>query len=407
VVVKSLDALSPHLRGRVQERMQSYVAERIGSHLRDLIALAAAAASTQEGGLNGLARGVAFRLVENFGAMSRAQFGDELKQLDQSERAKLRGLGVRFGEYTLFMPALLKPTPARLSTLLWALWTDRDPIAFQAPKAGLVSMPARDLPHAYYYAIGYRPSGARAVRIDMLERLAQQIRAGRKDGEHRGGFEASQQMMSIVGCSGEDFEAILGSLGYRKHTIRVKRAALASAPEATATPVEVPTAPADSEAAEAGETAAARQAASPIQAAGQDIGADDVAVGPAAPAGTSEPAGAETAPGVAAGAAVEEKEIVVWRLAPRRPSAPRRDSRGDEQRRGERKLLARDAKRQPREGRKAPRREPRAPMRNPQMSTPQHRRVADPNSPFAVLAALKDELVKREPLEAGPEKEGS
>ncbi|MEL7486745.1 MAG: helicase-related protein, partial [Pseudomonadota bacterium] len=226
--ILGLEALSPSLRGRIQDRLQDYVAGRIEGLLGPLIVLGQAAEAGEGGELNAVARGVAYRLVENFGAMSRVHFGDELKKLEQEERAKMRRLGMRFGEYTLFVPALLKPAPAGLLTMLWSLWTGRKPADFQPPKAGLVSLPViEDLPHAYYYASGFRPSGARAVRIDMLERLAGQIRSDRKDKNFRDGFEATSQMMSLVGCSGEDFEGILKSLGYKmeRKTVPIEPAA--------------------------------------------------------------------------------------------------------------------------------------------------------------------------------------
>eukprot|EP01035_Chromulina_nebulosa_P055885 gene55886-76605_t len=40
------------------------------------------------------------------------------------DRAYIRKLGIRFGAYHIFMPALLKPAPAELITLLWALKND-------------------------------------------------------------------------------------------------------------------------------------------------------------------------------------------------------------------------------------------------------------------------------------------
>jgi ATP-dependent RNA helicase SUPV3L1/SUV3 len=149
ILVRGLDALSPHLRGRIHDRIREFFASRVEALLGELIALGQAANAGDGGALGAPARGVAFRLVENFGAMSRSQFGEELRSLGQDERAKLRNLGVRFGEYTLFMPRLLKPGPARMLTLLWALWSDRDPRAYEPPKAGLVSLAAdADLPHA-------------------------------------------------------------------------------------------------------------------------------------------------------------------------------------------------------------------------------------------------------------------
>ena len=36
----------------------------------------------------------------------------------------MRRYGIRFGAYHIFMPALLKPAPAELITLLWALKND-------------------------------------------------------------------------------------------------------------------------------------------------------------------------------------------------------------------------------------------------------------------------------------------
>ncbi len=220
LVIRNIGSLTPVLRGRIEDRLTDYMAARIEGLLGPLIATQQLIDATGEKALDGTTRGVAYRLVENFGAASRHLFGDDLKQLAQTERAKLRNAGMRFGEYTLFMPALLKPAPASLLTLLWALWHDRDPSALTPIKAGLVSTAVEEnVPHAFYYASGYRPSGNRAVRIDMLERLAGDIRRAR-EAAGRDGFEATPQMMSLVGCSGEDFEAILTSLGFRKNTVR-------------------------------------------------------------------------------------------------------------------------------------------------------------------------------------------
>ncbi len=70
--------------------------------------------------LQGLAKGLAFQLVENLGVLFRRDVADDVKTLDQDGRASMRRYGVRFGAYHIFMPALLKPAPAELITLLWA-----------------------------------------------------------------------------------------------------------------------------------------------------------------------------------------------------------------------------------------------------------------------------------------------
>lgn len=57
---------------------------------------------------------------------------------------------------------------------------------------------------------GYRIAGSRAIRIDMLERLADMLRAE----DSRGGFEAKADMLSITGMTLEQFADLMKGLGY-------------------------------------------------------------------------------------------------------------------------------------------------------------------------------------------------
>ncbi|MDZ7627319.1 MAG: helicase-related protein [Parvularculaceae bacterium] len=386
VAIRGLDSITPNMRGRVADRLSGFVAARIEVLLSELIALKVAADSTGEAALSGQPRGIAYRLVENFGAMSRAQFGDALKSLSQEDRSKLRKLGVRFGEYTLHMPSLLKPAAARMMALLWAVWSERDPGSLTLPKPGLVSYRIdADVPHAFVYALGYRPSGERAVRIDMLERVAQLIRTARTSETGKEGFEASAQMMSLVGCSGEEFESILRSLGYRKQTIKRSVAKPASAPvepvdvtvPAAAEDVAV-SAPVDSVVLEEA------QAMDPVEAV--DAPPADILVDGA----------------VSFALETAEIEVTVWRMAPRRPPQekrpPNRENRPEKRADGERKSDGRP----PRDNRNSKGKPPRKFDKNPEprrfSSEPRrNNREPDPNSPFAVLAALKANLGGADP----------
>src|SRR3546814_10064355 len=99
----------------------------------------------------------------------------------QASRGQLRKYGVRFGGYSIFMPALLKPAPARALLTLWALTRKdvADPFEGlpQPPTPGLTSVPADPAaPAGFYDAPGFRVCGGRAVRLDMLERIADLIR---------------------------------------------------------------------------------------------------------------------------------------------------------------------------------------------------------------------------------------
>ena len=111
------------------------------------------------------------------------------------------------------------------------------------------------MPKALYRVVGYRVCGERAVRVDILERLADLIRpalawrsgspAPKPPGAvEGGGFTVTVNMTSLTGSSGEDFASILRSLGYRMDK-RVKPAEPPPAP-AGRTPRPTEAAPATS-----------------------------------------------------------------------------------------------------------------------------------------------------------------
>src|SRR5262249_108734 len=219
-----------HLSGAPREAVDARLDRWLKSHIEKLLgplfALSAAADIT------GIARGVAFQLVEALGVLDRQRVAEEVKGLDQPERANLRKYGVRFGAYHIYLPLLLKPAPRALAAQLWALAHDGpqskglDDLLHLAG-SGRTSIPLnKEIEAPLYRAAGYRVCGERAVRVDILERLADLIRRGlswREGPPGRkppgavagGGFTVVTRMPSLTGASGEDFASILRSLGYR------------------------------------------------------------------------------------------------------------------------------------------------------------------------------------------------
>ena len=218
--------LSGAPREAVEARLDAWVKSHIEKLLGPLFELSAAA------DISGIARGVAFQLVEALGVLDRQRVADEVKGLEQPERASLRKYGVRFGAYHIYLPPLLKPAPRALAAQLWALAHDGpqskglDDVLHLAA-GGRTSIPVdREVDASLYRAAGYRVCGERAVRVDILERLADLIRpalvwregvAGQKPpgAIAGGGFTVVNTMTSLTGASGEDFASILRSLGYR------------------------------------------------------------------------------------------------------------------------------------------------------------------------------------------------
>ena len=96
----------------------------------------------------------------------------EAKVLSQVERRTLKSLGVRLGAFSLYMPALLKP-----SALAFAQgFTPRE----GRPSAG--RLPASAPPPTVLAAFGLRAVGGYAVPVETLERLDALLRAAAKPG---------------------------------------------------------------------------------------------------------------------------------------------------------------------------------------------------------------------------------
>jgi ATP-dependent RNA helicase SUPV3L1/SUV3 len=279
------DQLGAAAREQIEQRLNLWLKAHITRHLGPLLMLEDAP------DLTGIARGIGFQVAEALGVLDRARVAGDVKQLEQDARAALRKHGVRFGAHHIYMPALLKPAPRSLASQLWALTQPdldpktRDDIA-HLTHSGRTSIPAdASAPKDLYRVAGFRVAGERALRVDILERLADLIRPaiayrpgvtqgepppGAADGD---GFVITGAMTSLVGASGPDFAGVLKALGYQVQSrpgpaITVPLAAR-PAPAAAVAPAE---------------------AGSPAEAPDEDLSAADAAaVEPAA----SEPADVE------------------------------------------------------------------------------------------------------------------
>jgi len=329
-----------HLTGAQLEMAQNRLDLWLAQHVKKMLG------SLEEleigDGLEGVARGIAFQIGESLGVLERSRVAEEMKTLPQDARAALRKFGVRFGAYHLYLPALLKPAPRALAAQLWALKHGGmetvkgiDEVAHLA-SSGRTSFAAdATVNRGLYRAAGFRVCGDRAVRVDILERLADLIRPaiayrpgvtagdpppGAADGE---GFVVTVAMTSLAGCSGESFASILKSLGYASETRTGPAITVPLLPKASTEPVKPVTEPA-AEAVQEPETGEAAQesetgtpdeavAASEAETAGtvsEEIEAPAEAFATEAPADIAEPAEEteETAETAAEAESVAEEE---------------------------------------------------------------------------------------------------
>jgi len=428
-------------RDAVQSRLELWLEVHVEKLLGPLFQLAGAEDVT------GIARGVAFQLVESLGVLERHKIADEVKTLDQAARATLRKYGVRFGAYHVYVPALLKPAPRVLAAQLWAI-KHADPELKGADTLpglaanGRTSVPVdKELPKALYRVVGYRVCGERAVRVDILERLADLIRPllawrpgmpgakplGTVEGS---GFVVTGSMTSLTGTSGEDFASILRSLGYRMERRPKPPEPAASAPPppeakpeepATAAEAAAPSISGSSESPDPGEPEPnGLVAADDARQRDADASAQPSEASVIGAANAPEPAVPLDAGPVVAGARPDggpldtEEMIEVWR--PGRPEHRRGDRAQPRSRRRERTGERRDSAAAAAAGKRSqpqthpvaekagsgtpgprPRRpereKTRTPSAQPRSEARERReRAPDPNSPFAKLAALKAQL---------------
>ena len=373
------DEAGDDVAAKVQRRLQHFIDRKIAAGFEGLLAL------KNDDTLTGAAKGFAFRMAEGFGIIPRGEIADEVKALDQDARGALRKHGVRFGQFTIFQPLLLKPAPTRLRLVLWSLTKGLQEFP-ESPPPGLVTLPAaKDAVPGYYAMSGYRAAGERAIRIDMLERLADMLR----DKDSRGGFEANPDMLSITGMTLDQFADLMAGLGYKAEKgEREKVKPLTKVIPETATDIDDSTPVMDRAAPKAGAVVT-----DPAETPAADLGGDvasiaDEGIAPIAvdpidtdvAGGVPDTAGDEQAIGVAADAQVDSIEretfyTFTWGGRAVRPARPQTERPQNDRPRGKGKPKGKG--------------KPQAGNTKPQTfaAKPKREKAIDPDNPFAAALA--------------------
>ncbi|MGB0748518.1 MAG: helicase-related protein [Magnetospiraceae bacterium] len=200
----SSDLLSPADRDRIQAFLATWTDQYLRRELSPLFDL-------RDAPLSGAAKGIAFQLGEALGSLPRAGLTAQIDALSRDDRRALRAQGVRIARDSVFMPHLLRPASARLRAVLWCTHRGVSPVPLP-PKDGRSSVPltAADDP-AFLEAIGYRPIGGLAIRLEILERVTEMAWEATK----KGAADLTPAMMNLVGCGAPQLGAALRALGYK------------------------------------------------------------------------------------------------------------------------------------------------------------------------------------------------
>lgn len=196
---RALDVLDAPARQAVQVRLDRWFADRLAQHLPVLAKLDAA---TRDPAAGAPLRAIAGVLIEAGGLLPRRAAGAMVDALDPAARHALRRMGIVIGTLDLFAPALLKPAAAAWRRRLMGLGDGPKPGATVLPRAAT----GATLEH------GYRPLGAQAVRVDLVERIAHAAHDSRKG---RKPFTPDPALATSMGVQAETLSRLMAQLGFR------------------------------------------------------------------------------------------------------------------------------------------------------------------------------------------------
>ncbi len=191
----------------------AWLEARIALRLEPLIALrnAADAKPGTPQALPAEARGLAHQLCENLGSLDRR---DATLLPDERAASRAAPFGIRFARRSIYMPKLIRPDAAALLALLWAVKHKLTQIP-PPPPAGLTSFEAeRETPRGFIASAGFRITGPRAIRVDMLDRLEQELDAASTANTNVD--VAIPKLVSLLGCDRDTLDAVLEALNWRR-----------------------------------------------------------------------------------------------------------------------------------------------------------------------------------------------
>jgi ATP-dependent RNA helicase SUPV3L1/SUV3 len=197
-------------RERATRRLEAFVAAETS---RRLFALKQLKEAIEDGQLKGLARGLAYQLVEQSGALDRRAAETRIRMLSRNERRTLKGLGVRFGAFTLYLPSLLSLD----AQLVGAAYAELARPGWRPEPRALTPLPHPAPPPEALSLRGLRAVGGLAVPIAELERLDALARAALPEGA--GAVELTPALLADLKWRVEDAKHVLRGLSF----IRVRK----------------------------------------------------------------------------------------------------------------------------------------------------------------------------------------
>ncbi len=192
--------------------LEKWIREKIETELESLIKLKKIKDNNSE------IRALAYNLYENNGVVKRENVKFILEKLGQSERKILRGIGVKFGRYHIFLHKLFKPSSVSLRILLWKNYFQKYDV-LEPPVFGLNFFEKKEnINKDFMLLCGFENFDKIYVRIDILERLFILIFNSKGEGlEKQKEIKMVPEMLNLLGCNKENFIKLLRRMNYKTY----------------------------------------------------------------------------------------------------------------------------------------------------------------------------------------------
>jgi ATP-dependent RNA helicase SUPV3L1/SUV3 len=200
IEVSDSEFLDGRQRERLRQRLALFVAALVGRDLAPLLR------ALESGRHDGELRGALHRLEESGGLVP----GPTEITIPPPLRARLKRLGVRAGRFALYVPELLKPRPAALRALLWAVRHGCATPTLPAPGPVSLKMPS-DTDIGPWQMMGWIPAGPVLVRLDIAERVAAELAWATRARP----TALSSQLGPSMGLTADALPPVLRALGLR------------------------------------------------------------------------------------------------------------------------------------------------------------------------------------------------
>ncbi|HEX4340063.1 MAG TPA: helicase-related protein [Polyangiaceae bacterium] len=201
-VTITLDDVGSGARSRVQRRLVAWtrdlVAEMLGPLRHESLS-----------GLSAVGRGLVYQLERSLGTLTGAPARAAVGALPRQDRRALVRVGLRFGRAVSYLPALHSRDAVTNRVALWRVFHGSAP---EMP-AGASFVIAPGVDRLACTAIGYPAFGPRAVRADVIARLAALL--GDEERKSADPFALPPSVVEWVECAEGELPAIVRALGYR------------------------------------------------------------------------------------------------------------------------------------------------------------------------------------------------